>query len=188
MPEPMTLPGTAETAGMLAIGAVSSGWTSGRAYRFAEQVIAQDLCRTEYDIRNQVIDARLSLQVWQAHYSRVRPHSAGERPVRCRFAWRERWGRYATWHKRGLAAGRLPNVGGRGHVAPDPNEADLVVLGGHANPVEGQNNHKTPGLIAPQPVRDRLRLPAPQFAGVEFRQSLSHPIGELRKSLCLWNF
>ena len=76
-PESMTLPGNAATTGMFAIGAASSGWTSGRRHRFTEQVLGRDLCRTEYYALYQVIDARRSLEVWQTHYSRVRPHSAG---------------------------------------------------------------------------------------------------------------
>ncbi len=56
-PSSMTLPGMAKTAGMYAIGTVSSGWTSGLRHRFAEQVIGGDQCRTVFDIRYQVIDA-----------------------------------------------------------------------------------------------------------------------------------
>ena len=74
-PVSMTLPGTAATAGKLTIGAVSSRNTSACMYPFAEQVIGQSLCRTKYDILNQPIDARRSIEAWRIHYNRVRPHS-----------------------------------------------------------------------------------------------------------------
>ena len=58
----MTLLGAAATAGMLTIGAVSSGKISARIYPFAEQIIGRDLCRTKYDILNQPIDARRNIE------------------------------------------------------------------------------------------------------------------------------
>ena len=141
-PESMTVPGTAATAGMFAIGAVSLGWTSGRRHRFAEQVIGRDLCRTEYDIRYQVIDARRSLEVWQTHYSRVRPHSAGERSVRCCFAWRERWGRGK--------AGRCPALeNSENFPLPRLDDADYFLAADHhfgiLQALAGFNRQTLPG-------------------------------------------
>ena len=72
----MTLPGIAAMAGKLAIGAVSSRNTSACMYPFAQQIIGQSLCRTKYDILNQPIDARRSIEAWRIHYNRVRPHRA----------------------------------------------------------------------------------------------------------------
>ena len=72
----MTLLSATATAGMLTIGAGSSGKTSARMYPFAEQIIGRDPCRTKYDILNRSIDARRSKVAWRIHYNRVRPHSA----------------------------------------------------------------------------------------------------------------
>ena len=73
----MTLLSAAATAGMLTIGVVSSGKTSAPMYPFAEQIIGRDLCCTKYDILNQPIDARRSIEAWRIHYNQVRLHSAG---------------------------------------------------------------------------------------------------------------
>ena len=72
----MTLLGAAPTAGMLAIGAVSSGKTSARMFSFAERIIDRDLCSTKYVILNLPIDARRSMEARRIHYNRVLPHSA----------------------------------------------------------------------------------------------------------------
>ncbi len=76
MPELMALPVLAATAGMFALWGVSSGWTSGRRNRFAEQVIGRDLWRSESGIQYQVIAARRSQEVWQTRYSWICPHNA----------------------------------------------------------------------------------------------------------------
>ena len=72
----MTLPGAAATAGMLTIGAVSSGKASACMYPFAQQIIGQGLCRTKCAILIQPIDTRHSIEARRIHGNRVRPHSA----------------------------------------------------------------------------------------------------------------
>ena len=54
----MTLLGTAATAGMLTIGAVSSDTTSACIHPFGRQIIGWNLCCSEYEFLNQLIDAQ----------------------------------------------------------------------------------------------------------------------------------
>ena len=86
----MTLLSAAATTGMLTIGVVSSVKPSAPMYPFAEQIIGRDLYCTKYDILNQTINARRSIEAWRLHHNRVCPHSAMAYIIWSSFGLRER--------------------------------------------------------------------------------------------------
>ena len=114
-PESMTLPGIAATAGMFAIGGVSSGWTRldlrpqasiHRAGHRPESVPH----RIQYPVsgdRRPAQPGGLADSLQQGSSPQCR-----ERAVRCRFAWRGAAGRERGRHDRAsVAAGGAPSIG-----------------------------------------------------------------------------